>query len=296
MTKESSRSRSIDSFRWQARALAVLAVLVLVGAVVSDVIAGDFWMRHALLTSLFGSVIVVMLSVAVINEVVERRRTRRWSILAQYVMFELVRNARMIWSGILELANLLTLEGGHREAVERSRWVVRDTPRLTAAVREIVDDDGRYDSLRSEVAFLAENADQVLSRWASVMLNSDVYAGVIDRHVELGGDVAWIAGLFDANYPPADIRRQKRARSSPAIEIENELGGDWLADRIVVITQLAEELDRTTLELALRIVPVQWWEERLGTRARPAESTTPPTLISSPAAKRRSWNGLTAPW
>ena len=96
-------------------------------------------MRHALLTSLFGSVIVVMLSVAVINEVVERRRRRRWSILAQYVMFELVRNARMIWSGILELANLLTLEGGHREAVERSRWVVRDTPRLTAAVREIVD-------------------------------------------------------------------------------------------------------------------------------------------------------------
>jgi hypothetical protein len=49
------------------------------------------------------------------------------------------------------------------------------------------------------------------------------------------------------------------------VEIEGELGGEWLADRIVVITQLAEELDRTTLELALRIVPVQWWEERLGT-------------------------------
>ena len=98
----------------------MLAVLVLVGAVVSDVVAGDFWMRHALLTSLFGSVIVVMLSVAVINEVVERRRTRRWSILAQYVMFELVRNARMIWSGVLELADLLTLEGGHRECREES--------------------------------------------------------------------------------------------------------------------------------------------------------------------------------
>jgi hypothetical protein len=49
------------------------------------------------------------------------------------------------------------------------------------------------------------------------------------------------------------------------VEIESELGGDWLADRIVLITQLAEELDRSTLELALRIVPVQWWEERLGT-------------------------------
>jgi hypothetical protein len=97
----------------------------------------------------------------------------------------------------------------------------------------------------------------------AVMLGSEVYAEV--SHVELGGDVARIAGLFHSSHPPADARRQKRARSSPAAEIESELGGDWLADRIVVITQLAEELDRNTLELALRIVPVQWWEERLGT-------------------------------
>jgi len=97
------------------------------------------------------------------------------------------------------------------------------------------------------------------------MLTSDVYADVIDQHVELGGDVAWIAGLFDVKYPPADSSRRKRARSSPAVEIESELNGEWLADRIVVISQLAEQLDQTTLELALRIVPVQWWEERLGT-------------------------------
>ena len=97
------------------------------------------------------------------------------------------------------------------------------------------------------------------------MLTSDVYAGVIDQHVELGGDVAWIAGVFDASYPPADASRRKRARSSPAVEIESELSGEWLADRMVVIAQLTERLDWTTLELALRIVPVQWWEERLGT-------------------------------
>jgi hypothetical protein len=77
--------------------------------------------------------------------------------------------------------------------------------------------------------------------------------------------VAWIAGVFDATYPPGDRRRRTRARNSPAVEIESELSSEWLADRIVVITQLAEELDRTTLELALRLVPVEWWEERLGT-------------------------------
>ena len=259
------RSRSVRALLWQPRVLAIFALAVLVGAVVSDEVDGSFWARHALLTSLVGSVIVVMLSVAVINEVVERRRRQRWSILAQYVMFELIRNARMIWTGVLELAGLLATEGSARESVETSRLQVSDTAVLTAAVRAIVDDDDRYDSLRSEVAFLADHADEVLGRWADVMLSSEIYAEVIDRHVELGGDVAWIAGLFDAAHPPRDERRQKRARSSPAVEIQSELSSDWLADRIVVITQLAEELDRATLELALRIVPVQWWEERLGT-------------------------------
>ena len=65
------------------------------------------WERHALLAGLAASVIVVMLTVAVVNEVLERRSRQRWSILAQYMMLELVRNARMIWSGILEAASLL---------------------------------------------------------------------------------------------------------------------------------------------------------------------------------------------
>jgi hypothetical protein len=60
---------------------------------------------------------------------------------------------------------------------------------------------------------------------------------------------------------------QAPSASSPAVQIQPDLGSEWLADRIVVIAQLAEELDRGTLDLALRIVPVQWWEERLGTTA-----------------------------
>jgi hypothetical protein len=259
------RSRSVIALLWQPRAMAILALIVLVAGVVSDVVAGDFWSHHALLASVVGSFIVVLWSVAIINEMLERRRRQRWSIVAQYVMFELVRNARMIWSGVLGLAGLLTSEGSQRESVDAGRQVVRDTSRLTAAVLGIVRDDHSSASLHSEIAFLAEHADEMLGRWAGVMLASEVYADVIDRHVELGGDVAWISSLFDAAYPPSDPRRQKRARSSPAVEIESELGGEWLADRIVVIVQLAEELDRSTLELALRIVPVQWWEERLGT-------------------------------
>jgi hypothetical protein len=48
--------------------------------VTSDVTAASFWRRHALLAGLVSSVIVVMLSVAVINAVLERRRRQRWSV------------------------------------------------------------------------------------------------------------------------------------------------------------------------------------------------------------------------
>jgi hypothetical protein len=34
----------------------------------------------------------------------------------------------------------------------------------------------------------------------------------------------------------------------------------------VIITQLAETLDKRTLDVALQIVPIDWWKERLGTK------------------------------
>ena len=48
------------------------------------------------------------------------------------------------------------------------------------------------------------------------------------------------------------------------VQVEGQITDDDLSSRIVVITQLAEELDRNTLDLALRIVPVEWWQARLG--------------------------------
>jgi hypothetical protein len=206
-----------------------------------------------------------MLSVAVINEVLERRRRQRWSVLAQYVMFELVRNARMIWTGILDIAGLLPAEADQRQSVALGAQIVRDTSRLTAALRDIADDVDLRGRLHSEIAFLAEHTDDVLGRWAAVMLNAEVYAEVVDRHVELAGNLTWIGAVLDVGYPPDDPRRQKRARSSAAVQIEADLSVEWVTDRIVVITQLAESLDRGTLELALRIVPVEWWTSRLGT-------------------------------
>ena len=262
------RARSVASHLRQTRIVAVIALAAFAGGVVSDFTNERFWEHHALLSGLTASVIVVMLTVAVVNEVLERRQRQRWSVLAQYVMFELVRNARIVWMGVLEVAGVVPTQVSQQESLEAGAEVVRDTPGLTAALREVVDHEDRRARLHEVIAFSAQHADDVLSRWAGVMLNAAVYAEVIDRHVELAGDVAWIGDLLDSAHPPEDVRRQRRARSNPATQIWADLGSEWLADRLVVIVQLAQTLDRATLELALRIVPVEWWRVRLSTPAQ----------------------------
>ena len=94
------RSASVDAYLRGTRGLAAIALLALVGGVLSDALEGRFWADHALLAGLVASVIVVMLTVALVNEAVERRSRQRWSVLAQYVMLQLVRDARLVWTGV----------------------------------------------------------------------------------------------------------------------------------------------------------------------------------------------------
>jgi uncharacterized membrane protein len=283
------RSSSVDSYLRETRAAAAVAMLALIGGVVSDVLARHFWSRNSLFADLISSLIVVMLSVAVVNEVVERGRRRRWSVVAQYVMLALVRNARMIWTGVMEMAGLMPAEGGDQgggeddDSLEEAARAVRDTERLTAGVREALADEDRRRRLHEEISEFVAHGDEVLGRWASVMLNADAYAEIIDRHVELVSDVAWVGSILD-HYEPLDAgddpRQRRMTRSSPAVQIEGAFDDQRLAERIVTIAQMAEQLDRGTLQLALRIVPLEWWAARLG--------TTPPPLHVDSEAKSHS--------
>ena len=114
------------------------------------------------------------------------------------------------------------------------------------------------------------------------MLNADVYAEVIDRHVELTGDLAWASSLLGLEFAEDD-GRTRNGRSHPAALIEGLLDEELLVQRLAAITQLAEQLDRGTLELALRIVPIDWWREQLGTRS---DTPSGPIPSSSPLRLR----------
>jgi len=118
------------------RIIGGLSVLVLSSAFVWDLANDGFWSRHALFTSLVASLIVVAVTAAVLNEVLERRQRERWSVLAQYALFEFVRAARLVWGGLLELAGLVPDGELGDTALAAGREAVRDTPRLAAAMDE----------------------------------------------------------------------------------------------------------------------------------------------------------------
>jgi hypothetical protein len=278
-----SRSDSVESYLRETRIVALIAIIGLVAGIVSDEVGGHFWERHALVASLVASLVVVMLSVAVVNEALERRGRRRWTVLAQYVMLQLARNARVIWTGVAALAGLMPSDTRTTSVLAAGSREVRDTPRLTDAVKELVADPERRRLLHEGFGRFVSDGDEMLGRWAAVMLNVDAYAEIMDRHVELALEVSWLDGaLDDSDAPVEHDSPQRKSRSYPAVQIEGQIDDDRLVTRIVSVTQIAENLDRLTLQVALRLVPIEWWTERLG--SKPAIwSADPETGSDEPA-------------
>ena len=148
------RSDSLQTYVRSTRVIGGLSVLVLSGAVVWDIANDGFWSRHALFTGLVASLIVVAVTAAVLNEVLERRQRQRWSVLAQYALFDLVRTARDVWASLLELAGLVPdgeLEDG---ALAAGSEAVLDTPRLAAAIDEMLASADRREQLHRLIARL----------------------------------------------------------------------------------------------------------------------------------------------
>src|SRR5262249_45351724 len=130
------RSESPRAHVRTTRIVAAVSVLILAGAIAWDLVDDGFWSRHALLAGLVASLIVVAVTAAVLNEVLERRQREGWSVLAQYALFALITTARLVWTSLLELTDLVP-EGELQDgALAAGTEVVLDTPRLTTAMDE----------------------------------------------------------------------------------------------------------------------------------------------------------------
>jgi hypothetical protein len=267
------RSDSVRTYVPSTRIIGVLSVLVLSGAVVWDLADDEFWLHHTLLTGLVASLIVVAVTAAVVNEVLERRQRERWSVLAQYALFDLLRTARLVWTGLLELAGLAP-EGELADGtLAAGSDAVLDTPRLAAAMDEMLASADRREQLHRLIARLLAHGQEVLARWAGVMVNSGTYAEIVDRHVELYSRLYWWGSVLDESDPLEEhLSRPRLSRLSPATQASGPVEDEWLRDNLVAIAQLAESLDRSSFELAMRIVPIEWWAAQLPDRPSTAEN------------------------
>jgi hypothetical protein len=267
------RTDSLAAYVRATRIIGGLSVLVLGGAIAWDVANDGFWARHALLTSLVASLIIIAVSAAVLNEVLERRRRERWSVLAQFAMFELVRTARTVWSGLLEVVGLAPEGELGEEALAAASEAVGDTDRFSSAMDAVLGDDERREQLHRLVVSLLAHGQEVLGRWADVMVNSGTYAEIIDRHVELYSRLYWWGSVLD-EYEPLEehLSRPALSRLSPATQTVGAVDDAWLRVNLVAVAQLAESLDRESLDLAMQIVPIDWWVSQLPERPTAAEN------------------------
>jgi len=266
------RAASLRTYVRATRIVGAISLLVLLGAIVWDLADDGFWSRHALFTGIVGSLIVVAVTAAVLNELLERRQRERWSVLAQYALFDLARTARLVWSGLLELAGLVPdgelTDGVLAAGVE----AVRDTPRLAAAMDEMLASADRREQLHRLIVVLLGHGQEMLGRWAGVMVNSGAYAEIVDRHVELYSRLYWWGSVLDEAEPLDEhLSRPRLSRVSPATQTVGLVEDEWLRANLVAIAQLAEALDRESFELAFEIVPLDWWLSQLPGRPATAE-------------------------
>jgi hypothetical protein len=276
MARHTVGPRRTDSFRTYVRVTRLiggLSVLVLLGAIAWDLADDGFWSRHALFAGLVASLIVVAVTAAVLNEVLERRQRERWSVLAQFALFDFVRMARLVWGGLLELAGLVPdgeLDDG---ALAAGSEAVRDTSGLAAAMDEMLASAERREQLHRLIAGLLDHAREVLGRWAGVMVSSGAYAEIVDRHVELYSRLYWWGSVLDESDPLVEhLSRPRLSRVSPATQATGPVEEEWLRDNLVAIAQLAESLDQSSFELAMRIVPLDWWAAQLPDRPSMTEN------------------------
>jgi hypothetical protein len=241
------RSDSVRTYLLATRIVAGLSVLILAGAIVWDLADDGFWVRHTLFTGLIASLIVVAVTVAVLNELLERRQRERWAVLAQYALFDFVHVARLVWSGLLELGGLVPDGDLDDDALAAGSEAVHHTQTLSTAVDAMLASPERREQLHR--------------------LITSLLAEIVDRHVELYSRLYWWGSVLDESEPLEEHRgRPRLSRISPATQTVGAVDDAWLRDNLVAIAQLAESLDRGSFEIAMRIVPLDWWVMQLPDR------------------------------
>jgi hypothetical protein len=187
--------------------------------------------------------------------VLQRRARERWSLLAQYALFDLVRGSRLVWSGLLELAGLAPAGELGGEALAAGAEAVGDTPRFAAAMDGVLASPERREELHRLILRRLAHGHEALGRWADVMVNSGTYAEVVDRHVELYSRLYWWGSVLDESEPLEEQHGPRLGLVSP-----------------IRMASSNEPRSSSSASWAIATIPLDWWTARLPDPPRRAET------------------------
>lgn len=231
----------------------------------SDFYASQFWLGHPVTTAILTSLSVVLVSVTVIEVVINRRSERRWRLLAQYALMDLAEDARGAWGVLLNVVQ----EGDDSsdEMADSSQVIqVLDSPTrapiLKRKIEAILTDPLRRNELKESLQLTLGTSRELISRWGVILTGSTSFSELFDRHVEMIGR---IHGLW--YFLAHGSRRGSRFRSPGGSHRD-----DWFVDNLLSMTRIAIGLEDETWAIALRVVPPDWWDARTDELAAPAHA------------------------
>ena len=252
----------------RARIAALGAIALIAGLVSSDFYAHQFWLGHPLTTAILASLSVVLVSVTVIEVVLNRRSERRWRLLAQYALLELAEAARGAWGvlpGVIYEGN-----SGSDDMTDPYQVIqVLDSPARAPVLKRKIDailtDPLRRDELRESLEQTLATSRELINRWGAVLTGSTSFSELFDRHVEMIGR---IHGLW--YFLAYGRRRGSRFRSPGGSHRDH-----WFVDNLLSMARIAIRLEDETWAIALRVVPPDWWDMRTDELAAPAHAAKP---------------------
>ena len=243
---------------------ALIAVALVMVLVSSDFYASRFWLDHPATTAILASLGVVLVSVTVIEVILNRRSERRWRLLAQYALLELAEAARDAWVVLLHIVDADATTSSLTPLVSRASSIRPSAPPVFRhKLEELLKNPSTRQELQESLSRTLDRSRQLLSRWGAVLTGSSSFSELFDRHVEMIGR---IHGLW--YFLAHGTRRGSRFRAPGGAHSD-----DWFIDNLLSMTRIAIRLEDETWATALRVVPPDWWDMRTDELAAPAHGT-----------------------
>ena len=230
------------------RIAGTLAVVALLAVTLTDVFVTSFWDDNSMLTDVVSNVLVLIVGVAVVNEFITDRQTRRWNLVRHAALIEFVYAVRPVW---VRLTCFLGLDDQRRPLEELDEFLHSESgqDQLRAACTRVAADGQKRGELIPLLQELTPATRSALADWSPVMVAATGPSPeVISRFADFHGRMLRLQAVLEEEV------------SGRLTRINYGIGDEkWIATRLLGVVMRAQELDVQLLDRADQLVPAHDW-------------------------------------